>query len=318
MTLATVARAAGTTVEVLRGLNPSLLRDRLSPEQPTALVRVPPGTAAACRSALAGATGAADRVGTHVLKVGETLDDLAVRHGVSARELRRLNGVREAAELRGGTLVVVPLRPEGAASFTLDTGQDDDDFLLAGVPAREFSYPERERVFYRTCEGDSVEELAQIFQVEPAELLSWNTLDPGARLQPRMVLQLFVRPGLAASDRVALADTSKLQVATLGSEAFHVLEVRRRAKNRTFVTARVGDTLVKIARRLGLEPGDLARVNRQAWWTELPEGQKVVVYAPLPRSRELSVGRTMPPKRPAAAPPVRGGASTRPGADRTQ
>ena len=99
-----------------------------------------------------------------------------------------------------------------------------------------------------------------------------------------------------------LVDPQKLKVAVLGSEDFHTLEAKRRGKNRVFVTARAGDTLVKIARRLGLEPGDLARVNRQAWWTELPEGQRIVAYTAAPGARELAAGRARPAARPQARP----------------
>jgi LysM repeat protein len=159
-------------------------------------------------------------------------------------------------------------------------------------------------VFYRTCEGDTVDELATVFDLPTSEIKSWNLLDDGARLQARMVLQLHVRPDVLARERerVQLVDPRKLKVAVLGSEDFHTLEVKRRGKTRMFVTSRAGDTLVKIARRLGLEPGDLARVNRQAWWTELPEGQRIVVYTAAPGARELGAGRARPASRPQARP----------------
>jgi membrane-bound lytic murein transglycosylase D len=305
ITLATVARAAGTTIEVLRGLNPALLRDRVPP-QGEDTVWVPAGTAASCRAALAGATGPADRAGSHLLRTGESLDDLARRYGMSARELRRFNGVRENAELRGGTTVLIPRRPEGQLDLSVAADEDggDEEFVLAGVPNQEFSYPERERVFYRTCEGDTVDELAAVFDVPASEIKSWNLLDDGARLQARMVLQLHVRPDVLARERerVMLVDPQRLKVAVLGSEDFHTLEAKRRGKNRVFVTSRAGDTLVKIARRLGLDPGDLARVNRQAWWTELPEGQRIVAYTAAPGARELAAGRARPAPRPQARP----------------
>jgi membrane-bound lytic murein transglycosylase D len=308
ITLATVARAAGTTIEVLRGLNPALLRDRVPPQAGEDTVWLPAGTAAACRAALASATGPADRTGGHLLRTGESLDDVARRYGLSARELRRFNGVRDNAELRGGTTLLIPRRPEGVVDLAVaDEDDGDEEFVLAGVPNQEFTYPDRERVFYRTCEGDTVDELAAAFDLAPGEIKSWNLLDEGARLQARMVLQLHVRPDVLARERerVQLVDPQKLKVAVLGSEDFHVLEAKRRGKNRVFVTARAGDTLVKIARRLGLEPGDLARVNRQAWWTELPEGQRIVAYTGAPGARELAAGRARPASRPQARPASR-------------
>jgi LysM repeat protein len=313
MTLATVARATGTSIEVLRGLNPGLLRDRVPPQAGgtgSDTVWVPAGTAARCRDSLASVTGPADRTGSYVSRMGESLDDVARRHGISTRELRRFNGVRDNAEVRGGTTLAIPRRPEGQLDLSV-AGADEDDgaeeFVLAGVPNQEFSYPERQQVFYRTCDGDTLDELASVFDLQPAEIRTWNLLDDGARLQSRMVLQLHVRPDVLERERerVLLVDPQKLKVAVLGSEDFHTLEARRRGKNRVSVTARAGDTLVKIARRLGLEPGDLARVNRQAWWTELPEGQRILAYTAAPGARELAAGRARPTAGPQARPATR-------------
>ena len=79
-----------------------------------------------------------------------------------------------------------------------------------------------------------------------------------------------------------LLDPDKVRVVTLGSEEFLELEAARRGKTRLFYSARSGDTLAKIAKRYGLTPGDLARVNRLSATSELTEGQKVVVYSPTP------------------------------------
>jgi membrane-bound lytic murein transglycosylase D len=319
VTLGTVARAAGTTIEVLRALNPSLLRDRTPPDEARSL-RVPAGTASACGLALPGLLGPTDRVTTHRLRVGDSLDDLAARHGVTARELRRLNGARDATELRGGTTVVLPLKawnpaaplPAEASDPAADAA-DATGPLLAAVPARDIAVPDRERAFYRTCDGDTLAELAQVFGVSEGDIVGWNNLDPSARLQARMVLQLFLPAGLAR-EGVALLAPEQLRVVTLGTEEFHALDAARRGKRRVPVTARAGDTLVKIARRLGLAPGDLARVNRLAWWAELPEGRPLVVYTSAAPPREVAVGRAVATKRPPLAlPPPKAATWSRPG-----
>jgi len=241
--------------------------------------------------------------------------------GLGTRELRRLNGVRDAAELRGGTTVVLPAsaaamrvaaaEPTDAravAATTEGAGElpvpgaagalDPVGPLLAAVPDRTFALADRERAFYRTCEGDTLAELAAVFGVGEQDIVGWNNLDPAARLQARMVLQLYLPAGAGRAD-VALLAPAELRVVTLGSEEFHTLDAARRGKRRVAVTARAGDTLVKIARRFGLQPGDLARVNRLAWWAELPEGRPLVVYTSAAPPRELAVGRTLSPKRPA-------------------
>jgi membrane-bound lytic murein transglycosylase D len=309
--LATVARAAGAKTEVIEALNPQLLRGRTPPERGTSRVRVPAGSGAAYAANIDKAR-TADRFDTVLLRFGETLDDVARARGVAVRELRRLNGVKDAAELRAGTAIVVPRKATAVASKDRvdrveksDRAEDDDardtvarppaaaadDTALVAVPDRSFSYEGRERVFYRTRDGDGLEEIADAFGVRTDELVEWNNVDPTAKLHPHMVLQIFVRKDFDPAG-VMLLDPAKVRVVTLGSEEFLELEAARRGKKRLTYTAKGGDTLAKLGRRYGLTPGDLARINRFSYNTELHEGDRVVVYSPTgdaPRERAMGM-----------------------------
>lgn len=103
-----------------------------------------------------------------------------------------------------------------------------------------------------------------------------------------------------------LLDPGKLRVVTLGSEDFLALDAARRGRTRLFYTARDGDTLAKVAKRYGLSPGDLARINRFSYNAEMVPGQRIVVYAPAGQTelQPVKQGRTPPrgaPARPAPA-----------------
>jgi membrane-bound lytic murein transglycosylase D len=311
-TFAAIARAAGTKPEVVSSLNGHLVRERTPPDRGPVSVRVPPGSASLCAEAIERSRAAADRVDTLVLRFGETIDDVARTRGLAPRELRRLNGVRDGSELRAGVTIVVPRRsavaakgaegPDGTDRDAEGEGGDDDQTIVA-VPDRTFSYEGRERVFYKTRDGDSIDEIAETFAVRADDLIEWNNLDPAAKLQPRLVLQIYVRKDFDPAG-VMLLDPGKVRVVTLGSEEFLELETARRGKKRLFYTASNGDTLVKVGRRYGLTPGDLARINRFSYNTELHEGQKIVVYSPTgDRPREMTMGMTPEPKRPPSTPP---------------
>jgi membrane-bound lytic murein transglycosylase D len=331
--LATVARAAGAHVEVIEALNPELVRDRTPPDRGPSRVRLPPGASAEFAANLEAARGAGDRTETIVLRFGETLDDVARARGTSARELRRLNGVKEASEVRAGVSILVPKRgaaakgkardaaaAEGLADAGKTTGppppeaaETEDDLVIVAVPDRSFAYDGRERVFYRTRDGDDLEEIAQTFGVRVDELTEWNNLDATAKLHPRMVLQIFVRKDFDPVG-VLLLDPVKVRVVTLGSEEFLELETARRGKKRLTVTAKAGDTLAKVGRRYGLTPGDLARINRFSYNTELHEGQRIVVYSPTGEpAREVSMGLTPEPRRPKAGAPASAASGKAPG-----
>jgi len=315
-TFAAIARAAGTRPEVVASLNSQLLRERTPPDRSPIAVRIPVGTGAAFAEAFEHARGSGDRVDTVVLRFGETIDEVARARGLSPRELRKLNGVKDSGELRAGVTIVVPKRTIIAKNEKTtdkngekaDSGEkgdregdsadtSDDDQVIVAVPDRIFSYEGRERIFYRTRDGDSIDEIAETFAVLPDDLIEWNNLDPTAKLQPKLILQVYVRKDFDPLG-VLLVDSSKVRVVTLGSEEFLELETARRGKKRVSYTARTGDTLAKVGRRYGLTAGDLARINRFSYNTELHEGQKIVVYSPTGEApREVTMGLTPEAKR---------------------
>ena len=298
LSFASLARAAGARPDVIEDLNPEYVAGRVPPDRPSAMVRVPLGSAASFGKAATEAR-AADKVQTLVLRFGETVEDVAKARGCSVRELKRLNAVSDTAELRGGMTILVPARSAPPPPPVAAT--DDDDSILVAVPDRAFAYPGRERVFYRTRDGDTLPDIAAVFDVSPDNIVEWNHIDPEAKLQPKLILQLFVAERFDRSS-VVLLDSDKVRVVTLGSEEFLELEAARRGKTRLFYSARASDTLAKIAKRYGLAPGDLARVNRLSATSELSEGQRIVVYSPTPElPKEITAKVTGAPKKPALA-----------------
>ena len=294
ISFASLARAAGARPDVIEDLNPEYIAGRVPPDRPSAMLRVPLGSAALFGKALAEAR-AADKVQTLVLRFGETVEDVAKARGCSVRELKRLNAISDTAELRGGMTILVPARNPPPTSPP--AASDEDDSILVAVPDRAFAYPGRERVFYRTRDGDTLADIAAVFDVTPDNIVDWNNIDPEARLQPKLILQLFVAEGFDRKG-VVLLDPDKVRVVTLGSEEFLELEAARRGKTRLFYAARSGDTLAKIAKRYGLAPGDLARVNRLSANSELGEGQRIVVYSPTPElPKEITAKVTGTPKK---------------------
>jgi membrane-bound lytic murein transglycosylase D len=323
--LATVARATRTKPEVIAALNPHLLRDRTPPDRSRTELRIPVGSEALFAEGFDRSRGPGDRLETLVLRFGETLDEVAKSRGTTARELRRLNSVKDSGELRAGIAILVPPKTprKGAklSSATASTGPlpattaaatmaperegptvaisdvGDDDEILVAVPDRVFNYEGRERVFYRTRDGDTLEDIADAVGVRPEDLVDWNNLDATAKLHPKMVLQIFVRKDFDSS-QIVLLDPAHIRVVTLGSQEFLELEAARRGKKRLVVEARSGDTLSRLGRRYGLTTGDLARINRFSYNTELEAGQKVVVYSPVgDNPREVARGLSAEPRR---------------------
>jgi membrane-bound lytic murein transglycosylase D len=294
---AALARTAGARPDVIEDLNPEYVCGRVPPDRPSVVLRVPVGSASLFAKAASDLRVGGEKVQTVVLRFGETLEDVAKARGTSARELKRLNSVTDPSELRGGMTILVPVK--AGAPVSAPAADEADEPILVAVPDRAFAYQGRERVFYRTRDGDTLAEIAQVFDVPPENIVEWNNIDPDAKLQPKLILQLFVREGFDR-ENVVLLDSDKVRVVTLGSEEFSALETARRGKTRLFYSARAGDTLAKIAKRYGLSPGDLARINRLSAVSELGEGQRIVVYSPtpeLPKEITAKVTGNPPPKK---------------------
>jgi membrane-bound lytic murein transglycosylase D len=171
-----VARAAGTSVDRLRGMNPELLTP-LVPDRGSAIE-------------------------VHVPARG-----LARANAMLPRLLARAHGHPGEAELRvddrfdWGTdeLLPAPARPPRAPLSEDDA--DDQEALRAraeaeprpgdGTPGGD-AVASTVLVFYRVDEGESLGAIAAHFGVRKARIVADNHLDPSARLQKGMLLKLHV------------------------------------------------------------------------------------------------------------------------------
>jgi membrane-bound lytic murein transglycosylase D len=218
-----------------------------------------------------------DQTDTYVVRFGERLDDVAARYQTSVKELRKLNGIEDSAEVRAGLIMLVPRRtPE---ELKKAEAQREEEETVVAVPDKDAKSEGRERVFYRVRDGDTLPEIARFFKVTLEDLGRWNAIDITVKVQPAMVLQLFVAKDLDRSN-VLLLDAAQVRPVTLGSPDFFEHVAFQRGRNRVVYICRRGDTLERVGRRFNLTVGQMARINQMPRGTALKPGQKIVVYAP--------------------------------------
>ncbi len=268
--LGRLARLLGTSVERLRDLNPEIRRGRTPASKRPYRLRVPVGTRDKAEPHLRRLTGSRTKLEEHKVRVGEDLGSIAREYGISKGKLARLNEMRPRADLEPGTLLMVPAKTEPVAA-------PDEDQVKAIVPNRRFIYRERRRVFYRVVGGDTLERVARGFGVTPAELVLWNDLDPGARLQTDMVLQVFV-PLDVTHDQVRSIDEGRVKLFVSGSTELYEDIARGRERRRITYRAKRGDTLKRLSRRYKLSVGLIARINHISRRHKLSPGDDVVLY----------------------------------------
>jgi membrane-bound lytic murein transglycosylase D len=108
--LRAVARAAGTSLDHIKSLNPQLLKG-ITPPDRSSEVRIPLGASAEFSERFASIP-QSERVrpltSTHVVKNGETLSGIARKYGTTVAAIKRLNDIPRPNAIAAGRKLVIP------------------------------------------------------------------------------------------------------------------------------------------------------------------------------------------------------------------
>lgn len=202
-----LAKAAGVDEKVILEYNPEFLRGFTPPEAPEYMLRLPKGTGATFASKIGALWPSAKLTfGRHIVRQGESLEEIASYYGVSTDSLRDLNVLPAKPVLVGGDALLIPLRHEPPAP---PSAYEESESLTASFPA-EFSYPGRRAAYYRVRKKDTLSNLARAFEVEQHEIALWNGLDENATLISGLVLRLYLPEDFDPS-RAVLLDPAKIK-----------------------------------------------------------------------------------------------------------
>jgi len=113
---------------------------------------------------------------------GEVVSDIAQRLGLSPAELAAHNALEPATVMRGGELLVLPSRVDGA-----DTGPITATPLSAIAPATG-----PEPVQHTVRRGETAFSIARLFDVSPRSLAEWNGLDGNMSVREGQILMIPV------------------------------------------------------------------------------------------------------------------------------
>ena len=183
-----VAQLTDRPVEDLIRLNPSLLRWTTPANDPSFVLNLPAGTKETFERAIA-AIPPDKRIWwrAHKVEQGETLSAIARKYRISTAALAQANHLRADEALAEGAHVVLPL----AAG---------DEGSLARVRERA----PRRLYHYRVRPGDTIELVADRFDVAAYQIRRWNNLR-SARLTPGKTLKVYSagRSGTSSHSRRA-------------------------------------------------------------------------------------------------------------------
>lgn len=263
--LSDLDREMGYPAGTLASLNPALLNET-TPPNGGYHVLVPARDRTKFASAIQSTPKMRFASGSYKVKRGETVSQIASRHGLSASELMRINGIRSARSLRAGQNLKLPgayaaNAQGGSAPVTASSEPEQESVTVAKKEARAASAASvgRGKPSYEVKPGDTLYDIAKAHQVSVSDLQSWNNKGRHSRL--RVGETLYVGATAAAP-----------------------------APGKTLHEVRAGEYPAKIARDYNIALKDLLRWNNLGAQSTIKVGDKLVVAAAAPETESRPSG----------------------------
>ena len=304
--LATAAKSAGVSVEDMKFLNPELRRWVTPLDSKNYALRIPKGTSEVFRAALANIPEAERvRFGTHVVRRGDTLSQIASRYGTTVNALTAANNISRRSLIHPGQVLTVPVPPGTGAQ------------RIRAVQRRE-AVAENGQEVYVVQRGDTLGEISTSFSMSLRALRELNGFRPrSTRIYPGqrlIVTEQASRKMRSASISAPAPSATDIYIVQTGDTLGHIAEAhglglsvlrrlngfssrrtriyagqRLRVRVATAVPAEVstsgatryrirrGDTLSTIARRFGVTVEEIRRWN-QMGSDRIVAGERLTIY----------------------------------------
>jgi membrane-bound lytic murein transglycosylase D len=228
------------------------------------------------------------RWSTHAVKIGEDLDTIAARYGITQKQLRSLNAIHDSGEVKHGVTLVVP-----AVSNAQPPTQQHPPVIAVPkvtVPANS------KLVFVRVTRASSSAAIAGAFKLGWSQIVAWNDLDPEARLVDGQFLQIIVPKSFdAAAAGVQVHELADVRHVVRGSTAHLDAVLADRELERRGYACGKGETLAKVAKKFDLSLGSLARINGIARNHTVQQGDVIIVYVTKGKTRGTVAAPTPKP-----------------------
>ncbi|HEX2715404.1 MAG TPA: LysM peptidoglycan-binding domain-containing protein [Candidatus Acidoferrales bacterium] len=252
-----VAETIDVDVETLRSLNPQLLR-MMTPTDPEFELQLPEGLADRFMAEIA-AIPPEKWVSwrRHHVDEGETLSSIARKYHVTPAAVADANGLESHAELRVGDKLIIPAaaRPQPALG---------------------------KLIRYRVRRGDTLETIAEQFDVSAAELKKWNHLR-GNRVARGMRLRVYPggrTPPPTAKSRSKDVDSEKRADGSSTAGQTSASSVEPGAANPLVHRVKPGETLWSIAVAYRTTVEALRSANRFLFSRQLQVGDLLMIQSP--------------------------------------
>ena len=180
----------------------------------------------------------------HRVRYGETLSTIARRYHVSVSSIARANNIRNWHRIKNGQYLIIPVA--GSSSYASSSNSSSGS-VTSDVPGHV-------SLNYLVRRGDTLGEIAEVYNTRASNIRRWNGLRYGEYIYPGQNLTIWV----PENSKFVSAETSE-------DGSYRIYIVQR------------GDTLWDIARRHGVDVNTLKSWNADLVSGYIKPGDKVKI-----------------------------------------
>ncbi len=236
-----IAKGIGVEQNYLKELNPHILRWCTPPNMDSVQLILPARKADVYKTFYASLTDE-DKVNwyRYTIHPGDNLSSIAARFGTTVSAIKSINNLRNSRIIAGKHLLI-PITVSETSGAVVQHAR------VSTASTEQPSPKSGKRLTYRVKKGDTVSEIAKIFDIDTKSVLQWNNLPSARALRAGALLTLY------APDREREGKATKARNAEILSDTAGTIPGTH------IVSA--GDNLYRIASGFGISTKTLAAWN---------------------------------------------------------
>lgn len=241
-----IAKLTGTNYEEIKDLNPAILHWVTPPGVKDFTLYLPKGKKDLFITEYAKIADEDKRSWVrHQIKQGETLSTIAQKYHTNISVLKSTNHLTSNF-IRTGNFLLIPV-PQNSSHYYAEQEVADSRSSQppkSGSAKMIRNVPGHKKIIYTVKPGDTLGEIAELYNTSPSKIRSWNGIAYGRYIYPNQRLTIWIPENFEA---IKAQVRNQIQINDSVAESFYVVKE--------------GDTLWEIARKYNLSILDLKRLN---------------------------------------------------------
>lgn len=242
-----IAKLVDTTYAYIKEINPAVLRWVTPPGVKNFTLYLPEGKKEKFKQEYAKIPDNKKRSWVrHRIRYGETLSTIAQKYHTSVSVLKANNRIR-GSMIRAGDYLIIPVPQNKSHYYTYKAKRSYASSKKKRSKSKVIrSVPGSKKIVYKVKPGDTLGEIAEIYNTRASRIRAWNGLYYGEHIYPNQKLTIWVPENIDE----------------LKAKAKKKVHITEELDPNTYYVVKRGDTLWDIAQKYGMSIKDLKKLNK--------------------------------------------------------